>query len=220
MCGPFAKPSNVCMCDAKWVCSAVRHAPAAYWASWAGSMRAPLQREPPLAKQVLITAPTASAPLSAALESLRVFGASRAVTVLGSTCHSYRSSASWPIPHIPPTSLKTTRASTWQISASRAINMFCDGALRRDLDPASAALLDAQAGFYAAQLFTACPTAPELTLPSFLLGPVAAPPASAVVPGQGSFTLAGGRWNGLRPRLVSAARREPLCRSMSGNTSV
>ena len=55
-----------------------------------------------------------------------------------------------------------TQAST----ASRALDDFGDRALRRELDPASAAMLDSQAGPYAARVFTACPTSPELCLPS------------------------------------------------------
>ena len=56
----------------------------------------------------------------------------------------------------------------WQRNASRAIGAFGDKALRHDPDPVFAALLDSQAGPYAARVFTARPTAPELTLPSSL----------------------------------------------------
>ena len=52
----------------------------------------------------------------------------------------------------------------WQRSVSRALDDFGD--LRRELDPASAAMLDSQAGPYAARVFTARPTSPELCLPS------------------------------------------------------
>ena len=54
----------------------------------------------------------------------------------------------------------------WQRSASRALDDFGDRALRRELNPASATMLDSQSGPYAARVLTARPTPPELCLPS------------------------------------------------------
>ena len=54
----------------------------------------------------------------------------------------------------------------WQRSASRALDDFGDRALRRELDPASAAMLDFQRGPYAARVLTARRTSPELSLAS------------------------------------------------------
>ena len=52
--------------------------------------------------------------------------------------------------------LENTRG--WQRAAAQAVDSFCQRALLRELDAPSAALLDSQAGPYAARVFTARPT--------------------------------------------------------------
>ena len=54
----------------------------------------------------------------------------------------------------------------WQRLAARAVDDFCHRALLRELDPSSIALLESQAGPFAARVLTARPTSPELTLDS------------------------------------------------------
>ena len=78
--------------------------------------------------------------------------------------HVYDISTRLPPARSAATSADVTRG--WQRSASRALDDFGDRALPRELDPASAAMLDSQAGPYAARVFTARPTSPELCLPS------------------------------------------------------
>ena len=58
--------------------------------------------------------------------------------------------------------LDTTRG--WQRPASRAVDEFCYRSILRELDPPAAALLDSQAGPFAARILTARPTSPELSL--------------------------------------------------------
>ena len=60
--------------------------------------------------------------------------------------------------------LDSTRG--WQRAVSQAVDGFCQRALLRELDASSAALLDSQAGPYAARVLTARPTSPELSLES------------------------------------------------------
>ena len=52
----------------------------------------------------------------------------------------------------------------WQRPASQAVDDFCHRAFLREADPASAALLDSQAGPHAARVLTTRPTLPEFTL--------------------------------------------------------
>ena len=58
--------------------------------------------------------------------------------------------------------LDTTRG--WQRPASKAVDEFGFRSILRELDPPAAALLDSQAGPFAARIFTARPTSPELSL--------------------------------------------------------
>ena len=58
--------------------------------------------------------------------------------------------------------LDTTRG--WQRPASKAVDEFGFRSIHRELDPPAAALLDSQAGPFAARIFTARPTSPELSL--------------------------------------------------------
>ena len=143
--------------------SAARHAPAAFWASWADTLPALLKRDRPFALRLAEGLEAGSElpellPLQTARDSLSAVGFE--APSWHDVLHGQK-----PRPLVlDEPQLDNTRG--WQRTASQAVDGFCQRALLRELDASSAALLDSQAGPYAARIFTARPTSPELTLES------------------------------------------------------
>ena len=143
--------------------SAARHAPAAFWASWADTLPALLKRDRPFALRLAEGLEAGSElpellPLQTARDSL---------SAVGFEAPSWHDVLHGQEPRplvLDEPQLDNTRG--WQRAASHAVDGFCQRALLRELDASSAALLDSQAGPYAARIFTARPTSPELTLES------------------------------------------------------
>ena len=143
--------------------SAARHAPAAFWASWADTLPALLKRDRPFALRLAEGLEAGSElpellPLQTARDSL---------SAVGFETPSWHDVLHGQEPRplvLDEPQLDNTRG--WQRTASQAVDGFCQRALLRELDASSAALLDSQAGPYAARIFTARPTSPELTLES------------------------------------------------------
>ena len=140
--------------------SAARHAPAAFWASWADTLPALLKRDRPFALRLAEGLEAGSElpellPLQTARDSLSAVGFE--VPSWHDVLHGQE-----PRPLVlDEPQLDNTRG--WQRTASQAVDGFCQRALLRELDASSAA---PQAGPYAARIFTARPTSPELTLES------------------------------------------------------
>ena len=143
--------------------SATRHAPAAYWASWADALRAVSRRDAPFARNI-VGSLASDRPLPEALESLRVARNSLAAIGFEPPIWEELLQAEAPSQPEEDPSLDLTRG--WQRPASQAVDDFCHRAFVRETDAASAALLESQAGPHAARVLTARPTQPEFTLAS------------------------------------------------------
>ena len=143
--------------------SAARHAPAAYWASWADSLRAIARRDAAHAHE-LIAALEADCTAPPALETLRL--ARSSLQAIGFEPPDWAQLLQGEAPSQPDEdgSLDLTRG--WQRPASQAVDDFAHRAHLREADSASAALLLSQAGPHAARVFVARPTLPEFSLAS------------------------------------------------------
>ena len=130
--------------------SATRHAPAAYWASWADALRAIARRDPDFAREVAGSL-ASDRPLPPALQSAR--DARDSLSAVGFEPPAWAELLRAQVQALPEDdpSLDLTRG--WQRPASL-----------READPASAALLESQAGPHAARVLTTRPTLPEFTL--------------------------------------------------------
>ena len=143
--------------------SAARHAPAAYWSSSADVLPVIASRDPAFARALVDTLEGGS-PAPEVLQSLLLARAS--LTASGFAPPPWPELLTTPAP-LPgdedeEPQLDTTRG--WQRPASRAVDEFCYRSILRELDPPAAALLDSQAGPFAARFLTARPTSPELSL--------------------------------------------------------
>ena len=139
--------------------SAARHAPAAYWASWADAIRPVLHRDRDFAT-TLVAALQSGESVPASLESLRDARASLAAVGYEPPARPQLLDADPPASAEDEPQLDLTRG--WQRLAARAVDDFCHRALLCELDPSSIALLESQAGPFAARVLTARPTS-ELT---------------------------------------------------------
>ena len=143
--------------------SAARHAPAAYWSSWADMLPVIASRDPAFARALVDTLEGGS-PAPEVLQSLLLARAS--LTASGFAPPPWPELLMTPAP-LPSDEdeepqLDTTRG--WQCPASRAVDEFCYRSILRELDPPAAALLDSQAGPFAARILAARPSSPELSL--------------------------------------------------------
>ena len=142
--------------------STAAHSCAAYFASWADALRAVEARDPQLWA-------------TAALQLQRPACTSRCLTALRDAVHSLEAAGFQASPWnqlartSPPQEdseddepADFTRG--WQRSASRAVDRVSAVYLAQRLDASSQALLESQSGPFAAKVFTALPTSPELRL--------------------------------------------------------
>ena len=118
-----------------------------YWASWADSLQLFARREPAFAER-LSASLAGSDSLPLALDSLRLAGHSLSAASFELPTWQDLSRMPPPQQHDDDPGADVTRG--WQRSASRALDDFGDRALRRELDPTSAAMLDSRAGPYGA----------------------------------------------------------------------
>ena len=135
---------------------------AAYFASWADALRAIEARDPQLWA-------------TAALQLQRPACTSRCLTALRDAVHSLEAAGfqAPPWSQLARTSLPREDSEDdepadftrgWQRSASRAVKRASAIYLAERLDASSRALLESQSGPFAAKVFTALPTSPELRL--------------------------------------------------------
>ena len=110
--------------------SAARHATAAFWVSWADSLRAIAARAPGFADRLLLLFES-QGPLPPALDAAHVAGASLKVPAWRAILNSEPGNAQDDEP-----ALDLLRG--WQRLASRAVDDFLDRAHRRELSPGSA----------------------------------------------------------------------------------
>ena len=143
--------------------SATRHAPAAYWASWADALRAIARRDPDFAHEVAGSL-ASDRPLPLALQSARDACASLSAIGFEPPAWAELLYAQVPSQLEEDPSLDLTRG--WQRPASQAVDDFCHRAFLRESNAASASLLDSQAGPHAARVLTTRPTLPEFSLES------------------------------------------------------
>ena len=143
--------------------SATRHAPAAYWASWADALRAIARRDPDFAHEVAGSL-ASDRPLPLALQSARDACAFLSAIGFEPPAWAELLHAQVPSQLEEDPSLDLTRG--WQRPASQAVDDFCHRAFLRESDAASAALLDSQAGPHAARVLTTRPTLPEFSFKS------------------------------------------------------
>ena len=141
--------------------SAARHAPAAYWSSWADVLPVIACRDPAFARALVDTLEGGS-PAPEVLQSLLLARASLTASGFAPPSWPQLLNTSAPRDEEDEPQLDTTRG--WQRPASKAVDEFGFRSILRELDPPAAALLDSQAGPFAARIFTARPTSPELSL--------------------------------------------------------
>ena len=137
--------------------SAARHAPAAYWSSWADVLPVIACRDPAFARTLVDTLEGGS-PAPEVLLSLLLARGSLIASGFAPPSWPQLLNTSAPRDEENEPKLDTTRG--WQRPASEAVDEFGF----RSFFGSSIPRLDSQAGPFAARIFTAGPTSPELSL--------------------------------------------------------
>ncbi|CAE7822051.1 unnamed protein product [Symbiodinium sp. CCMP2456] len=149
--------------------SAAAHAPAAFFASWADSLRAIRARESESCDQILQQLAGPSCHIRCLASDASLQGAAIVLTNHGLAVPAWGELLAEPPPEAeadPALHEPADLAHGWQRTASKAVDDALLADLTSALDEASIALLHSQGGPFAGRVYTALPTCPELRLDS------------------------------------------------------
>eukprot|EP00439_Symbiodinium_sp_Y106_P028817 s3110_g3.t1 len=153
-----------------WQRSAAAHAPAAYFASWADSLRAIRTRESIFCEDILqqLAGPACNRRCLASLQGAAVVLTNHglSVPVWGELVTEPPAEAEAEAEADPALHEPADLARGWQRAASKVVDDALLADLTSALDEAPTALLHSQAGPFAGRVYTALPTCPELRLDS------------------------------------------------------